>query len=138
MLLYGGIMDKIKVSAFSKFIKILKSCMIGLIFTLLGVVLFAIILKFVDLSSNAISYVNDVIKVISLFIVVFLLKKHSEGKLILNSFFAGIIYALISFGVFSILNGKVDFNLTIVYDLLFAVIVSLIIAIMVNLMSRKS
>lgn len=112
--------------------------MLGLVVTLVGIVIFALILKFADVSSKGIGYINDVIKAISIFIIVFCLNKKSEGKLIINSFFAGIVYSILSLVVFSILNGRFSLNLTILYDLLFSVIVALIVAIMVNLMSRKS
>lgn len=131
-------MDKIKQGGVGKFLSILKCCMVGLIVTLVGIVLFAVVLKFADLSSNVIGYINDVIKAVSIFVIVFCMRRKAEGKLILNSFFAGIIYSILSLLVFSILNGKFSLNLSIVYDLLFSVIVALIVAIMVNLMSRKN
>lgn len=131
-------MEKIKQGGLSKFLDILKCCMLGLVVTLVGIVIFALILKFADVSSKGIGYINDVIKAISIFIIVFCLNKKSEGKLIINSFFAGIVYSILSLVVFSILNGRFSLNLTILYDLLFSVIVALIVAIMVNLMSRKS
>ncbi len=112
--------------------------MIGIVATLLGIVIFAIVLKFVDIPSNIVGYVNDAIKVISLFVMVLCLKKKNEGNLLLKSIFGGIIYAVLSFIIFSILNGGMVFNMAVVYDLIFAVVASVIVAVIVNLLHRKS
>ena len=130
-------METINQSKFSKFLTIFKCCMLGIIITLVGIVLFAVVLKFADLSTRSIAYVNDVIKAIAIFAVVACLKKKTN-KLIINALFAGIIYTILAFLVFSILNGSFSFNLSFLYDLLFCVIVSLIVAMMLNLLSRKS
>ena len=129
---------KLKSINFSGFLSILKSVMVGIITTLLGIVVFAIVLKFVDLSSNVVGYVNDVIKVLSLFVMALLLKRNNTGKLLFKAIFGGAIYAILSFVIFSILNGGMVFNMSFVYDLLFAVIASAIIAVIVNLLNRKT
>ncbi len=131
-------MENIKQNVLKKFLAILKCCLIGLIVTLLGVVVFALILKFADLPSKAIGYINDIIKALSIFVIVFLLNKKMDGKLIINSIFAGIIYAVLALAVFSILNGAFNINMSILYDLLFSIIVAMIVAVMINLMSRKN
>ena len=123
---------------FSGLLTIIKCVMIGIVATLLGVVIFAIVLKFVDIPSKVVGYVNDAIKVISLFVMVLCLKKKNEGNLLLRSVFGGLIYAVLSFIIFSILNGGMVFNLSVVYDLIFAVVASIIVAIIVNVLNRKS
>lgn len=131
-------MDNVKSSILSNFLSILKACLIGLIVTLLGIVLFAVVLKFVDVPSNIVGYINDVIKVVSLFVVVLMIKKNNRGRLLLKSIIAGIVYATLTFIVFSILKGQIAFDMSILYDLLFAVISSIIISVIVNLFNRKS
>ncbi len=131
-------MQKLKSINFSSFLSILKCCLFGVVVTLLGVVLFAFVLKFVDLSSIVISSVNDVIKSISIFIMVLCIKKSNDGKLLFKAILGGFLYAIISFVIFSILNGGIQFNLSFVYDLLFAVIVAVICSVILNIMSRKN
>ena len=131
-------MDNVKPSILSSFLAILKACLIGLVVTLLGIVLFAIVLKFVDLSSNIIGYINDAIKAISLFVTVLIIKKANNGKLLLKSIVAGVIYAVLTFIIFSILNGQVVFNMSVLYDLLFSIITAIIVSVIVNLLNRKS
>lgn len=123
---------------FSGLFSIIKCCLLGIIFTLAGIVIFAIVLKFVDVPSNVVGYINDVIKGVSIFIMVLFLKKASQEKLLLKSACGGIVYSLLSLIIFSILNGSVNFNLTIVYDLIFAVIVAIVASVIVNLLSKKN
>lgn len=131
-------MQKIKSLNWSGFLSIIKCCMIGILTTLIGLIIFAVILKFVDLSTNIIGYVNDAIKAVSIFVMLFCIKKTNGDKLILKSIFAGLLYAVLSLIVFAILNKGFSFNLTILYDILFAIIVSVIVAIIINLLHKKN
>ena len=131
-------MQKIKSLNWSGFLSIIKCCMIGILTTLIGLIIFAVILKFVDLSTNIIGYVNDAIKAVSIFVMLFCIKKTNGDKLILKSIFAGLLYAVLSLIVFAILNKGFSFNLTILYDILFALIVSVIVAIIINLLYKKN
>ena len=130
-------MQKLKSLNWTSFFSILKCCLLGIVSTLIGVVLFAIVLKFADLPSIAVSYINDVIKAISIFVIIFCVKKSNDGKLIFKALLAGVIYALLSFVIFSIMNGKFTFNLSFVWDMLFAVIVAVIASVIVNLTFRR-
>ena len=131
-------MQKLKSINWSGFLSILKSCLIGIVVTLIGIVFFAIVLKFTDLNSTVITAVNNIIKALAIFFMIFFLKKGGNGKLIVKALFAGIIYAVLSFLIFSIMNGGFVFNLSILYDLLFALIVSVIAAVILNLTSKKA
>lgn len=123
---------------FSGLLSIIKCVLIGIITTLIGIVIFSVVLKFADLSSMVISYVNDVIKGFSIFIMVMCIKRKGEGNLLIRALIAGAVYAILSFVVFSILNGGFVFDLSFVYDLLFAVIVSAIVSVIINILNRKN
>ena len=131
-------MQKLKSINFSGLLRILKCSLFGVVTTLIGIVLLAVILKFVDLSSVVINYINDIIKSMAIFIMILAIKRGNAEKLIINSVIGGTIYAILSFCVFSILNGKFYFDLSFVYDLLFAVIVSAITAIIINIMKKRT
>lgn len=130
-------MHKIKSLNFSSFLSIIKCCLLGIVTTLIGVVLFAVVLKFVDVPSIVVSYVNDIIKAVAIFVTMICIKKSHDGKLILKAIFAGILYAALSFVIFSIMNGGFTFNLSFLYDLLFAVAVAVIASIIVNLTFKR-
>lgn len=131
-------MQKLKSINFSKFFSILKCCLVGIVFSLIGAVVFAVVLKFTDLSSVAINYINDIIKAISIFIMVHCIKKSNDGKLIIRAVVGGVIYAILTFIIFSILNGGVSFSMSFIYDLIFAVIVSIVASIVLNLFGKKN
>lgn len=131
-------MQKIKSLNWSSLLSIIKCCMLGILATLIGVIIFAIVLKFVDLSSNVIGYINDVIKAISIFVMILCLKRANGEKLIIKAIFAGLLYAILSMIIFAILNQNFAFNLSILNDILFAVIVSVVVSVIVNLTSRKT
>lgn len=130
-------MQKIKSLNFSSLLSILKCCLLGIVTTLIGVVLFAVVLKFVDVPSMVVSYVNDIIKSVAIFVTMICIKKSHDGKLILKAVFAGVVYAVLSFIIFSIMNGGFTFNLSFLYDLLFAIIVAVIASIIVNLTFKR-
>ena len=131
-------MQKLKPLNFSGLLLIIRSCLLGIVATLLGVVLLAVVLKFVDFSANIITWFNNGIKTISMFVAMLSIKRKSGDKLLFKSIFAGTIYAILSFVVFSILNGDFNFNLSFIYDLMFAVIVSMIASIVLNLLGKKT
>ncbi len=131
-------MQKLKSFNLSGLLAIIKCVMIGIITTLIDIVLFAVVLKFVDLSSNVVGYINDAIKVVSLFVMILCLKRNNGDKLLFRAILGGILYAVLSFIIFSILNGGVVFNMSVVYDLIFALVASLIVSIIVNLLNRKT
>ena len=131
-------MKKVKSFKFSNVLNMLKSCLLAILVTLVGVVILAVVLKFTDLNSAAICYINDVIKAIAIFIMILYVKKNGEEKLLIKSIFAGAMYALFSFVIFSILKGGFSFNLSIVYDLLFSVIIAVLVSIILNILKRKT
>jgi len=131
-------MQKIKSFNFSSILSMLKCCLMGIVVTLVGIVIFAVVLKFADINSTTISYINDVIKGVSIFVMVLCLKKANSDKLLIRSGVGGLLYAGLSFVVFSILNGGFSFNLSFLYDLIFAMIVSVIASIIINVLKRKN
>ena len=130
-------MQKNKLLNNNKILQIIKCCLLGIIVTLLGIIVFAFVLKFVDLSAKAISYINDLIKILAIFITINCIKKTNGNKLLYKAMLAGIIYALLTFIIFSILNGGFVFNLSILYDLLFAIIVSIVVSVIINILGNK-
>ncbi len=131
-------MQKNKSIKYGVIINLIKCALIGVVATLVGVVCFAIALKFANISSTLIAYINNIIKILSIFVMVLCLKRKSDERLLIRSIFVGIIYAVLSFSVFSILNGKFDFNMSLIYDILFAVCVSILGSITINMLKRKT
>ena len=130
-------MQKVKSVNAGGVVNILKCCLLGIVITLLGIVILAFVLKFVDLSSVTINYINDIIKGLSIFIVMICIRKRNPDKLLIKSIFAGALYAVLCFIVFSILNGSFILDMAFVYDLLFSVAVAVLVTIIINVLKHK-
>lgn len=130
-------MKKLKLD-FSKVGLYVKVALIGIVSTLVGVLIFSVVLKFIDVSSKAISYINDLIKGLSIFVMVLCLKKASENNLLIKAIITSVIYSILCYIVFSILNGKLVFNMSLIYDILFGAVVAVIVSVIVNILKRKT
>lgn len=128
--------EKLKVNP-ANIISIVKASLVGVVTSILLVLLFAFILKFVDLNSNVITTVDQIIKIISIFVAVFVLSKASSDRLMLKGLIVGAVYSILAFIVFSILNGGVNFSVAIFTDVVFSALVGGVIAILLNLAKRK-
>lgn len=101
------------------FVSLLKGSLMALSISLILICIFAFVLRFCDIKTEAIKPINQVIKILSILIGSFYgLKKTREMGLI-NGFSIGIAYTVLAFVVFSILNGGFTFERTIINDLIF-------------------
>ncbi|MGI5842267.1 MAG: TIGR04086 family membrane protein [Christensenellales bacterium] len=122
----------------SVFIGILKGVLYAVVISLISVLVFAFVLRFVPIADSAISPVNQVIKGLSiLFGTIIGLKKSKEMGLI-SGLLIGFFYTMISFFVFSILSREFKFSKTLINDLMFGSIIGGISGIIaVNLKKKK-
>lgn len=98
---------------------LLKGSLMALSVSLILICIFAFVLRFCDISSEAIKPINQVIKIVSILIGTFYgLKKCNEMGLI-TGFSIGILYTILAFVTFSILNGGFSFDRSLINDLIF-------------------
>lgn len=97
---------------------VIKGALVSVSITLVLILLFAVIVRFLNISDSWIFPINQVIKVISIIFGVIVLLKNNREKGFLKGLLLGIIYFLLSFFVFSILQGDFSFALKNLYDLL--------------------
>ncbi len=110
-------------SANGMFLCILKGVLVGLCVSMVGILLFAFILRFTSVSDKIIAPVNQVIKGVSIFLGVFVaLKKHKEMGL-LNGFLIGFLFTIVAFLVFSLLDGAFCFDRTFLNDIIFGSVI---------------
>ena len=108
-----------KVTKSSFFVALLKGSLMALSISLIAICIFAFILRFFDIKAEAIKPINQVIKIVSILIGSFYgLKKNKEMGLI-TGFLIGIVFTILAFIVFSILNGSFVFEKTLINDLIF-------------------
>ena len=131
-------MQKVKSVNTGGVVNILKCCLLAIVITLLGIVILAFVLKFIDLSSVAINYINNIIKGLAIFIMMLCIKKRNPDKLLMKSILAGALYAILCFVIFSILNGSFLLDMAFVYDLLFSIAVAVLVTIIINVLKRKA
>lgn len=128
--------EKFKVNPVNIF-SIIKASLVGVVTSILLVLLFAFILKFVDLNSGVITIIDQIIKIISIFVAVLVLSKSGSDKLLVKGLIVGAIYSIIAFVVFSILNGGITFSIAIFTDIAFSALVGGVSAILINITKKK-
>ena len=100
-----------------------KSLIIGslmaLSITLIAICIFAFVLRFCDIKTEAIKPINQVIKIVSILIGSFYGLKKSNEMGLMTGFLIGITYTALAFVIFSILNGGFNFQRTLINDFIF-------------------
>ncbi len=114
-----------------------RAIFLGIIVSLIGLLAFALVMKFVILSDNFISAVNQGIKAVSLFVAIKYVSKFYTDKLIVRSLVIGLLYAIFAYLIFSILNGSFAFNMGTLTDILFAIITAFICGIIIKLLFNR-
>lgn len=115
---------------------LLKSAFVGVIASILLVLLFAFVLKFIDLNDGIISFINEVIKVVSIMIAVLSLIKKSPYKILLKSVLVGVVYRVFAFILFSALRGSYSFGASILIDIALAGLTGAIFAVILNVFKK--
>lgn len=113
---------------------IVKGVVVGLAFAMIGILIFAFLLRFTSIPDSIIAPVNQVIKGVSIFFGVFIgLKKHKEMGL-LSGLLIGFFFTILAFLVFSLLDGTFCLDRTFINDLIFGSVIGAICGIIcVNL-----
>lgn len=113
---------------------VLKGVVAGLCVAMIGILIFAFILRFTSISDKIIAPVNQVIKGVSIFFGVFIGLKKFKKMGLLSGFLIGFLFTICAFLVFSILDGGFCFDFTLLTDLLFGSVIGAICGIIcVNL-----
>ncbi len=95
--------------------EIVKANIIALIVALISILLSALIVKFFSVSDSAIPIINQVIKSVAVFVGCLIsLKKPKNGWL--RGMICGFIFVWLSFIVFSLLDAKFVFGLSLLND----------------------
>ena len=108
-----------------------KSVFWALSTSLICVLIFAFAIKFTDISESAISPINQAIKIISILIGCFVASRKINSNGWFWGIIIGIVYTLLAFMIFSILDGEFRFTLNLLNDSTFGAIIGLISGIIV-------
>ena len=121
----------------SFFWTVVKSSLIALSFSLIAILVFAFVLRITTISDGAIKPINQVIKILSIMIGVFVGLKKCNDLGFVRGLVIGLVYTIIAFLSFSILNGEFLLSTSLVNDLLFGSIAGAICGIIVVNFRRK-
>ena len=111
----------------------IKGATVALIVSLVGILIFAFVLKFIEISEGMINPINQVIKAISILIGVKIALKHTNKLGWLKGALLGIVYTLLAYLIFSFLSSSIMFDQTTLIDMVFGGIMGAICGIiMVN------
>lgn len=113
----------------SNLLKIINSTVISIALTLVFILIFAFIIRFSNLDEKWIFPINQVIKVISLFIGMLIAFKKYKNKGLISGIIVGFLYYILSFIIFSILQGSLVLSIKNLYDLLLTMVMSGIIGV---------
>ena len=105
---------------------VLKGSLFAVAISLIAILLFAFIIKLTSISDAFIDPVNAAIKGISILMGCFYAFKNSTSGGLIKGVLIGVVYIIMSFFIFSILNGQLSFGKTFINDLLFGAIIGAI------------
>ena len=103
-------------------LQLIKGSFWALSFALLCILIFAFVIKYTSISSEAIQPINQVIKGLSILIGCFVFGKKINTKGWLWGALIGILFTILAFIVFSTLDGSFTFNLKLLTDVVFGAI----------------
>lgn len=93
----------------------LKAMTVSIIFTLLSVLVFAVVVRFCSVDSKYIPIVNQIIKCVAIVLSMLLcFTKRPNGWL--RGFIFGILYVAAAYFIFSAFSGKFEFGLKLLND----------------------
>jgi len=115
---------------------VLKGAIFAVFVSLILVLIFAFIIKFTNMSDGLIRPINQIIKIASILAGVFYCIRKSAGRGLLKGIIIGLTYIVLSFIVFSILDGSFHMGLNIFNDLLFGLIVGAACGVIVSMVSK--
>lgn len=98
---------------------LIKGSLFALSISLIAICVFAFVLRFVDISADVIQPINQVIKFGSIILGVFLGLKGVKEMGLVTGFLIGVIYTILAFLVFSLLNGCFTLEPSLLNDAIF-------------------
>lgn len=129
-------MNSIKsVSKKNLFVDIIKGALISLSATLIMILLFAVLIRFFNIPDGWIFPINQVIKVASIVLGLIAMLKANREQGFLKGVFLGAFYFVLSFFIFSILQGNFSISIKNLYDFLLTTLMGgLVGIILVNIL----
>lgn len=110
---------------------VIKGVIISISITLISILAFAFLIRFLNISDKLIFPINQAIKIFSLFIGILIAIKSIKEKGFLKGLIIGLLYFVINLILFSILQGKFSFNLSNLIDMVLTILMGGFIGIII-------
>ena len=120
--------SRIETKTYGGVASFVKGLIVSFIITFVGIIFFAFAIKWFELSDSVISPVNLVIKGVSIGLGTFIFVRKSRLGLLKGVLFS-LTYTIVAFVLFSLLAGSFAFSVSLVIDLLFAMLVGAVFGI---------
>jgi putative membrane protein (TIGR04086 family) len=104
---------------------VVKCVIFSLLFSMVLVLILALISKAAALSDKSVVYINQAIKVVSLLAGVFLGLKSRRGGLVLGAI-VGLLYTVFSFLIFALISRELSFENITVFDFLIGIVAGIL------------
>lgn len=101
-------------------LNIIRGTLFSLLFSVIGVLILTIVAKYTEIADKPIMIINQVIKVVALLFGIFLGFRGEKGGFFVG-LIVGLLYTLLSFLIFSLLSGGLDFTSITLYDFLLGI-----------------
>lgn len=121
----------------TSFLYILRGALAGVLLSVVGILIFAFILKALHAPDGSIYVVNMIIKILSVLVGTMVALGKCTGKGVLVGAATGLLYALIGYAVFSLMKGSLAMGAGFWSELLTAVAAGAISGILVKNMRQK-
>jgi len=121
----------------SKIRPILRGVLFGVVATLVMVLMFALIVRWMGTGSYGIHIIMQIVKVISIFIAVRIALRNITKRGWLIGGIVGIIYTILIFFIFSIINTEFSITTGILFELMFAIAIGAFSGLLLK-MGRRS
>ena len=116
---------------------VILGALAGLLFTMVGILLFALVIKITGLSDDVIPPVNQVIKMSAVGTAAIVAASKAKNARILCGSLAGVAYVLIGFLVFSLIQGTFSIGVELLSDMLMGLIGAAIVSMLFTKLARK-
>lgn len=105
---------------------LIKGIFVAILISLVGILAFALVIKFFNISQNLIQPINQVIKFLSILIGVNSMFKNCTNRNLLLACLMGAVYTIVALIIFNLLNSSFNFDLSLLTDCLFGAIAGFI------------
>lgn len=113
-----------------------KGVLCAVVVTLLFILGFALLVQLTGISNNVIAPVMQVVKVIGIFVAVAIAIKPAKSKGWLYGALVGLLYMVLTFLIFAMIDGKFTVGISSLSDLLFQVLVGMVSAVILRLRNK--